>query len=128
MTKVSNGTIFCDIDGTLVTMTDAQHWNPYHWRGEDEHAVRLLEGVRERITDWHIQGYRIILTTARPESLRKTTMQMLDHFGILYNDLVMNLPQGPRIVINDIDPDQGTSKAIGVDVVRNEGIKDVELP
>ena len=58
-------TIFCDIDGTLVT-----HSKPTN-ATTPTHKLTLLEGTTEKLLEWDKLGYRIILTTGRKESLRK---------------------------------------------------------
>ena len=56
-------------------------------------------------------------------------METLEFFGIIYNDLIMDLPQGIRIVINDIDPAYpDTHKALAINVVRNKGLEGIDLP
>ena len=51
-------TIFCDIDGTLVT-----HSKPTVAQ-LPEHELVLLEGTLDKLLEWDKLGYRIILTTA----------------------------------------------------------------
>lgn len=132
--KYSSGAIFCDIDGTLLSICGLDKWDPYKIYDSEEPAesvgyIHPLPGVKEKLIEWHVKGYRIILTTARPESLREVTVQTLHKFGIIYNDLIMDLPQGPRVVINDIDPDiPDMSKALAFNVERNKGISDIDLP
>jgi hypothetical protein len=118
-------TIFCDIDGTLI-----KHHNEGLF-GQIMNDVVVLPGVKDKLLQWEKGGYTIILTTGRPECLRKhTERQMLDA-GIYYQQLVMGLPRGRRVLINDskVVDEMGisvimTAEAYTVD--RNEGIKEVE--
>lgn len=152
----SSGVVFCDIDGTLLSICGLDTWDPYKipgkispeafssWPGiNDEdlkelkksrddyysNMINVLPNVINKLIDWHVKGYRIILTTARPEPLRKITIETLEYFGIIYNDLIMDLPQGARIIINDIDPAYPDNpKAFAYNVVRNKGLEGIDLP
>jgi len=134
----SSGVIFCDIDGTLLSICELDKWDPYKLAQISQGSIPIrdpfncimpLPKVKEKLIDWHVKGYRIILTTARPESLRKITIETLEHFGIIYNQLLMDLPQGVRIIINDIDPSiPDYPKALAFNVERNKGIAGIDLP
>jgi len=114
-------TIFCDIDGTLVTHskpTIAQLPN---------HKLTLLEGTLEKLLEWDKLGYRIILTTGRKESLRKPTESQLAEVGIIYDLLIMGIGGGKRYLINDKKFNRTENYAIAVNLERNKGIKNLEL-
>lgn len=81
----------------------------------------LLPGVIERFTEWRLKDYFILITTARPEGTRRTTEQQLSSFGIFYDKLIMGLPTGSRMVVNDRKPDgMNTAEAVCLD--RNAGL------
>jgi len=107
--------IFLDIDGCLLR----------HHGGSSTSLIdqepELLPGVREKLDEWEVKGYQIIITTGRKESLRKFTEKQLLKFGITYDHLIMGLGRGERIVINDKKPD-GTQTANHININRNEGI------
>ena len=114
-------TIFCDIDGTLVTHskpTIAQLPN---------HKLTLLEGTLEKLLEWDKLGYRIILTTGRKESLRKVTEQQLAEAGIIYDLLIMGIGGGKRYLINDKKPYSTEDYAFAINLERNKGIKNIEI-
>ena len=114
-------TIFCDIDGTLVTHTkptDSQ---------KPTHKLNLLEGTIEKILEWDKLGYNIILTTGRKESLRKVTEQQLAEVGIIYDLLIMGIGGGKRYLINDRKPYGTEDYAFAVNLERNKGIKNIEI-
>ena len=116
----SKPTIFCDIDGTLVKhapLTDS---------AKKTHKLELLPGTIEKLTEWEKNGYRIILTTGRKECTRTATEQQLQEAGIFYDQLIMGVGRGPRIVINDIKPD-GMLTAYSINLVRNLGVKDLDI-
>tara|TARA_R110001592_G_scaffold109578_1_gene305474 strand:+ start:450 stop:821 length:372 start_codon:yes stop_codon:yes gene_type:complete len=114
-------TIFCDIDGTLVTHskpTDSQ---------KPTHKLNLLEGTIEKILEWDKLGYNIILTTGRKESLRKITEQQLAEVGIIYDQLIMGIGGGKRYIINDKKPYNTEDYAFAINLERNKGIKNIEI-
>jgi len=113
-------TIFCDIDGCVF----------YHYGNIKQimsEEASILPGVQEKFYEWHNQGYTIILTTGRPESLRNFTEKELCKFGLFYNQLIMNLPRGQRIIINDIKPKSKEKMAVAFNLKRNKGMKNVDI-
>jgi len=113
-------TIFCDIDGTLVKHA------PPHISSSPTYKMELLEGTLKILLDWDRKGYNIILTTGRKESLRNVTEKQLAEAGIFYDQLVMGIGGGPRILINDCKPN-GDQYASSINLERNIGIKNIEL-
>ena len=117
----SPATIFCDIDGTLVTHskpTDSQL---------PTHKLDLLENTIEKILEWDKLGHRIILTTGRKESLRKVTETQLAEVGIIYDQLIMGIGGGKRYLINDRKPNGTEDYAVAINLERNKGIKDIQI-
>jgi NDP-sugar pyrophosphorylase family protein len=111
-------TLFVDLDGTIVkhqhTISDV-YANP----------PELLPGVKDKLNTWDSSGHRIILVTARKESTREATVEHLQQLGIAYDQLVMGVSSGDRVLINDklyeLDPD----RAIGINVVTDEGLSSI---
>lgn len=114
-------TIFCDIDGTLVTHS------PPTTSQLPTHKLELLEGTIEKILEWDKLGYKIILTTGRKESLRRVTELQLEQAGIIYDQLVMGIGGGKRYIINDRKPNGTEDYAIAINLTRNKGIKNLKL-
>ena len=114
-------TIFCDIDGTLI----------YHHGSLSKQYLSqptLLEGTIEKLNEWDRKKYNIILVTGRRESMRKSTESQLEKLGIFYDQLIMGLGGGQRVLINDLKPyNDDKPTATVFNVVRNKGIKDVEI-
>jgi hypothetical protein len=106
-------TIFCDIDGTLLKHHGNMVRNVY---GEPE----VLPGVLDSLEAWNRLNYRIVLTTGRKESTRKRTEDQLASVGIIYDHLVMGLPNGQRILINDRKTD-GSPTVLAINPSRNSG-------
>lgn len=112
-------TVFCDIDGTLLKHT-----------GNIIHNINMssvLTNVVDTIRQWDKLNYKIILTTGRQESLRKVTEEQLLQFGIVYSQLIMGLPNGPRVVLNDKKTKGIDNTAYAVNLVRNGGLENVDL-
>ena len=108
-------TIFCDIDGTLL-----KHAHKISDVLVDGNAV-LLEGVRQKIDQWDSQGHRIILVTARKESTRAVTEAQLSSLGIAYDQLIMGITSGARILINDKLSMNDADRAVAVNVETDAG-------
>jgi NDP-sugar pyrophosphorylase family protein len=107
-------TIFCDIDGTILV----------HLHKISEvllHDGELLAGVRAKFDEWDSKGHHIVLTTARKESARAHTVKQLADAGIIYDQLVMGITSGVRVLINDKKLPQDADRARGVNVITNQG-------
>ena len=112
-------TIICDIDGTLV-----YHQSPdQNARGQKPH---ILEGTLDKLNEWESKGYNIILITGRKESTRLNTEQQLSSLGIYYDQLIMGVGGGERILINDCK-DNGDKYATAINIERNKGIKNINI-
>ena len=114
-----NWTIFCDIDGTLIKFhedfSEVVHGHTH---------TECIGEANKKLAQWHCEGHTIILTTGRPESMRKVTEGMLRDLGIIYDKLIMGCGSGPRLLINDHTENR---KAHAISVKRDEGIDHVIL-
>jgi len=116
-------TIICDIDGTLIE----------HAGGPYEQFTKtpvVLDGVIEKLEEWDSLCYKIILLTGRKESMRSRTEEQLKMCGIFYDQLVMGIGGGARVLVNDLKPndeDPNNPTAIAINVKRNAGLKDVKI-
>ena len=116
-------TLILDIDGTLVH----QH-EDYIEKIVNKEPNTALPGVLEKFKEWDKKGYRIILITGRRESSRKITEDMLAELGIFYDQLIMGVSIGPRILVNDLKPGKPNEPmAVAINLKRNEGIKDIDV-
>lgn len=113
-------TIFLDIDGTLVEHSE-------NISKQFSEPLRLLEGTIEKLIEWDRKGYNIILTTGRKESVRNVTEKQLTDAGIFYDQLIMGIGGGMRIVINDKKLNSESETAMAINLTRNQGIKDVKI-
>lgn len=79
--------------------------------------------------EWWDAGHTIIIITGRPECLRSVTELALADQEIPYHQLVMNCGNGPRVMINDLKPyAPDVPTALAVNLKRNEGLTELELP
>jgi len=111
-------TLIVDIDGTLM----------YHSGILTEQILnepKILPGVLKAFNAWDKKGYRIILLTGRKESMRELTERQLKSFGLFYDQLVMGVGGGPRVLINDRKPNSDKDTAIAINLERNKGIEDL---
>ena len=85
----------------------------------------LLPGVKEFLKQLTKDDI-IIFTTARFERHRELTEFMLQSHNIHYKSLIMDLPSGCRILIND-SPYNHLQKAISYTVKRDIGLHTLKL-
>ena len=113
-------TVFCDIDGTLL----------HHYGNINDNlnnAPLLLKNVSETIRQWEKLNYRIILITGRKESVRKTTEDQLRQANIVYDQLIMGLTNGDRVLINDKKEKGINNTTYAINIPRNKGFEFVNL-
>jgi hypothetical protein len=116
---VARGTIFCDIDGTLIRHQDKPDYS---------RLPELLPGSREKLQAWIADGYRIVLCTARAKQDEARLTAMLAALDIPYHDMLCGLPSGTRILINDRKPHAiFTAQAASLEIARDAGIGALEI-
>jgi len=113
-------TIVCDIDGVIFD-------HPGQITEQHLGDGKLLEGAKEAFTDWDRKGYNIILLTGRREGVRKHTEEQLANAGIFYDQLVMGVGGGHRVLINDRKPESKDDTAFAVNLLRNKGLIGTKL-
>lgn len=119
MKKNDPKVIFLDIDGTLFKHHGEANRQSFY-------PPQLLDGVKDKLSEWEEKGYRIILITSRKESERERTVIQLAKHNIEYDSLIMGLNRGERILINDKNSkDQRTARAFNIK--RNEGLNNIKL-
>jgi len=104
--------IFCDIDGVLLSHND-------HSSNDPAANVSLTENINtiNRLKD---HNHKIILTTARSEKYADDLKSLLSFYNIKYDHLICGLVAGPRILINDRKPSKPfTQQANAVECYRN---------
>lgn len=113
-------TLFIDIDGTILHHQG--NISDIWMRGAD-----VLAGTRKRFDEWHSRGYKIILVTGRPETIREVTHKQLMDAGLIYDMLIMGVGIGARILINDLHPNYPGDTAVAINVPRNSGLGHIEI-
>ena len=103
-----------DIDGVIFEHNG-------HLNLKDGEFEKPLDNVIEFFNNLN-KDDKVILLSAREEKYRKITERSLKNAVIKYDLLIMGLPVGERILINDIKPD-GLRTAYAINVKRNEGLK-----
>jgi mannose-6-phosphate isomerase-like protein (cupin superfamily) len=116
-------TVFCDIDGTLI-----KHCGDICKQGKmTEDEIELLPSTLDAIRKWDKLGYNIVLTTGRKESLREKTITQLSDLGIIYDQLIMGIGGGKRILINDKKESATDNQCFAINVVRNKGLPEYDF-
>ena len=110
-----NPTIFCDIDGTLFVYRQFVDLTTI--------KAEVISSTASYIRKHKAKGAVIVITTARPEVLRPFTELELKLNNIPYDQVVMGIGRGERILINDSDEGSTVPRAIAYPVIRNEGLK-----
>ena len=114
MSEKNVKTIFCDIDGTILRQVDFNELN--------ENNFEVLPGAREKFREWIDAGHHIVITTARPESLRGVTLRQLGNAGFQFHQMVMGIGREERILINNNSKgDPNRDRALAVAVHRDAG-------
>ena len=122
MKNTKQSVIFCDIDGCIFKVTE--NGNCTKLLSLD---VELLPGVVEKFNEWDKNGYKIVLTTGRPNSAREATELQLRKNGLFWHALLMEMGSNKRFVINDIHPVHQENTAYAINLPRNKGIGEVNL-
>jgi uncharacterized HAD superfamily protein len=112
-------TVFIDIDGTIF-----KHYGNLNMMVLQE--PELIRGTVEKFLEWRKKEYYIVLTTARLEGMRQITQKQLTDAGLFYDQMIMGLPPGARVLINDEKPD-GTKTATSFCIKRDSGIRDINI-
>lgn len=111
-------TIFCDIDGTIL-----QHLHKFSDVIKTQPI--LLDDVITKFNEWDSYGHKIILCTARKESARDITEKQLKDLGICWDQLIMGITSGVRVLINDKLNDNDVDRSVSVNVITNNGFKNI---
>jgi hypothetical protein len=98
-------TWFVDLDGTVLKHhTNSEIDNFINNYGEESHLEEIPLVDRIRFFRNLPKSDVIIITTARLINQREHTIRALNHWKMPYNDIIFDIPSGPRIVVNDIKP------------------------
>lgn len=109
-------TIFCDLDGTVLK-------HLHRFSELIDNTPKVLPGVIEKINQWDSLGHKIIFVTARKESARVMTESHLRQLGLCWDQLIMGVTSGPRILINDKLNKNNPNRALSVNVITDGGFE-----
>jgi ribonucleotide monophosphatase NagD (HAD superfamily) len=112
-------TYFFDIDGTILKYRKFETYKST--------LPELTPGALEKLNEVQDAGHMIVLTTARPQNLRDHTVHELENLKVPWDRLVMGLERGPRHLINDMDPNKPGLRAISYNIVRDEGLRSIDV-
>ena len=112
-------TFIFDIDGVIL-----EHDKGFHSElGKYQYPSKPIKNNIKLLNSYHSKGEVIILMTARPESERKNLQKELSKLRVQYHKLVMEVPGGTRVLINDKKPSKKNFKtAVAIETVRNKDI------
>lgn len=108
-----NNSWFIDLDGTIFN-----HAHRYSDLGNDP---QLCPGVQEALDELDSRGDTIILVSARKESARDFTEKLLERMLIPYDQLILGVSQGCRVIVNDIISDKIAPRSRAVNVITDKG-------
>lgn len=121
MSKViKNPTLFVDIDGTLVEYRKFSELS--------ESILTPIQDVIDFVNDHYDNGSVVMITTARPATYELFTKQELKKIGVKYHQLIMDCGRGTRVILNDKDPENPIDRAVGINLDRNGGLKNITIP
>ena len=105
-------TYIFDIDGVIVR-NGSRYIEP-KW-GE----TQAFPKVSEKLRSLKAAGHYILLVTSRPETYRDVTTKQMQREGIVYDQLVMGVHHGARVVVNDHSKSTPFPTIVAVDSVRD---------
>jgi len=108
-------TYFIDLDGVLTKHHGVSHSH------QILESLTLLPGALSFLDKLERNEDTIILCTARKESHRPVLEEQLRTQGIFWDKLIMGLPHGLRVLVND--KKDGCDMALAINVNRNEGVE-----
>lgn len=112
-------TYFFDIDGTIFMYREFGSYS--------ETNPELTPSAHEKLSEIFESGHTIILTTARPESMRQLTVKELKMSRVPYHQLIMGIPRGARHLINDRSLSKPYDRAIAWNLDRDEGLSGIKV-
>lgn len=108
-----------DLDGTVFLHS--------HKYSNLRNKPTLAPGVLDTINELDSRGDTIILMSARKESSRAFTEQILDDLVVPYDHLILGVSQGTRVMVNDIRNETAAPRARAVNVIADKGFTVDEL-
>lgn len=111
-------TYFVDVDGVL--MKNCGKYGSRNWYNNTEILSENMETIRKL----QEEGAQIVITTSRPEELRKELEKILNENGIYPYAVLTGMNHAARVVINDFAPTNPYPSGIAVTLPRNASLKE----
>jgi hypothetical protein len=111
----NKSTIFCDIDGTIIKAQTRLEYN-----NQPEAMTKSINILLEAVK----AGSKIIFTTARLSADRHVTTMMLESLGFDNFELIMDLLNAKRVIINDYNTANPFPRAVAINVIRDSDTLD----
>lgn len=108
-------TYFIDIDGVLFE-NGAQYFNP-KW-GTTNPLLKNIEVIKKLKS----LGNYIVITTSRTEEFRESTIKQFKEVNLEYDQLIMGIGNGERIIINDYSNSNPFPSCNSINIKRNTEI------
>lgn len=108
-----------DVDGTILVHKNEGACK--QWSGPA--FLELCPGVRETFNEIERNCGCIVLITTRPECARPWLEGNLRYYGLFWHHLIMGVPSGPRVLVNDSKPTHTGDTAFSLTVERNGGLE-----
>lgn len=112
-------TYFFDLDGTIF-----MHAHKY---SNLEKIPALCPGVKEALDEIDSRGDKIIIVSARKESAREMTVRALAALSVPYDQLVLDVGQGLRVIVNDKMSSSSPPRCKAVEVMTDRGWRTTDL-
>jgi NDP-sugar pyrophosphorylase family protein len=113
-------TFFIDLDGTVLL-------HGHRYSNLNKEGQEACPGVIAALDEIDSLGHKIILVSARKESSRRFTEKNLARLGIPYDQLILGVSQGKRVVVNDMISSLSEPRSSCVDVITDKGWTSEEL-
>ena len=107
-----------DVDGIL--MKNCGKYGKRNWYNNTEILQENMEVIKKLQDD----GAQIVITTSRPEELRKDLEKILNSNGIKPYAILMGINHAARVVINDFAPTNPYPSGIAITLPRNSNLVD----
>lgn len=108
-------TVFLDLDGLLLVYRNVGASEQWYEQPE------VVPGAKELLDELEKMCCCVVLVTARKKCCREVLKQMLAAKALHYDQLVMGVTSGMRVIVNDAKPGFPQT-AVGVTLPRNEPI------
>lgn len=105
-------TIFCDFDGCLV-----ENGSKFALKGWKTTAIK--QNIKSLKNLSKNNNICLIITTSRPHSELSYVKKLLKENNIKYRNIIMNLPHGRRILVNDFSNTNPYPSAIAINIERD---------